>query len=42
MINMAYARVYSKDQDPERQIIKFREIRIEELYIFVEFQSGGF
>lgn len=40
MVNMAYARVSSKDQDPERQVIKFRELGIEERYIFVEFQSG--
>ncbi|URJ60919.1 recombinase family protein [Paenibacillus polymyxa] len=40
MVIMGYARVSSKDQNPERQLIKFRELGIPERYIFVEKQSG--
>ena len=36
----AYARVSAKDQNPERQLIKFRELNIEERFIFVDKQSG--
>lgn len=35
-----YARVSSKDQNPERQLVKFRELGIEERFIFVDKQSG--
>lgn len=37
---LAYARVSAKDQNPERQIIKFRELGVEERYIFIDKQSG--
>ncbi|MEK4191427.1 recombinase family protein [Paenibacillus sp. FSL L8-0494] len=39
-MKIAYVRVSAKDQNPERQIIKFRELGVEERYIFVEKLSG--
>lgn len=39
-MELGYARVSTKDQNPERQIKKMREIGIEERYIFVDKQSG--
>lgn len=39
-MNMGYARVSAKDQNPERQILKFRELGIEERFIFIDKQSG--
>ncbi|MEK4366422.1 recombinase family protein [Paenibacillus sp. FSL M8-0212] len=39
-MKMAYGRVSSKDQDPERQLVKFRELEIEDRYIFVDKASG--
>ncbi|MCC3378518.1 recombinase family protein [Paenibacillus farraposensis] len=37
---MAYGRVSAKDQNPERQLVKFRELGVEERYIFVDRMSG--
>lgn len=39
-MKLAYGRVSAKDQNPERQLIKFRELGVEERYIFVDKQSG--
>ncbi|MFM9280853.1 recombinase family protein [Paenibacillus jiagnxiensis] len=39
-MKMAYARVSAKDQNPERQLVKFRELGVEERFIFVDKQSG--
>ncbi|MCR8987663.1 recombinase family protein [Brevibacillus laterosporus] len=39
-MKLGYARVSSKDQNPERQLKKMRELEIEERYIFVDKQSG--
>lgn len=39
-MEMGYGRVSAKDQNPERQLIKFREIGIDERYIFVDKLSG--
>ncbi|GAA3402141.1 hypothetical protein ACFFNY_03630 [Paenibacillus hodogayensis] len=39
-MKLEYGRVSAKDQNPERQLIKFRELGIEERFIFVEKQSG--
>lgn len=39
-MKFAYGRVSAKDQNPERQIVKFRELGIEERFIFVDKQSG--
>lgn len=39
-MKLAYGRVSSKDQNPERQLIKFRELGIEDRFIFVDKQSG--
>lgn len=39
-MEMAYVRVSAKEQKPERQIVKFRELGIDERYIFVDKQSG--
>ncbi|MGG4186694.1 recombinase family protein [Paenibacillus jamilae] len=40
MVDMAYGRVSAKDQNPERQLLKFRELGIEERFTFVDRQSG--
>lgn len=40
MVDMAYGRVSAKDQNPERQLLKFRGLGIEERFIFVDKQSG--
>ncbi|MBY9078930.1 recombinase family protein [Paenibacillus sp. CGMCC 1.18879] len=37
---MGYGRVSAKDQNPERQLVKFREVGIDERYIFVDKLSG--
>nr|WP_315794194.1 recombinase family protein [Paenibacillus sp. BIC5C1] len=37
---MGYGRVSAKDQNPERQLLKFREIGIDGRYIFVDKLSG--
>lgn len=37
---MGYGRVSAKDQNPERQLIKFRELGIDDRYIFVDKLSG--
>ena len=39
-INLAYVRVSSADQNPERQILKMQGLGIEERYIFVDKASG--
>ncbi|WP_152399122.1 recombinase family protein [Paenibacillus cellulositrophicus] len=39
-MKFAYGRVSAKDQNPERQLVKFRELGIEERFIFVDKQSG--
>jgi DNA invertase Pin-like site-specific DNA recombinase len=39
-MKLAYGRVSAKDQNPERQLIKFRELGVDERYIFVDKQSG--
>ncbi|ASA20255.1 recombinase family protein [Paenibacillus donghaensis] len=39
-MNIAYGRVSAKDQNPERQLVKFRELGIEDRFIFVDKQSG--
>lgn len=39
-MEMAYARVSAKDQSPERQLVKFRALGIDERYIFMDKQSG--
>jgi DNA invertase Pin-like site-specific DNA recombinase len=39
-LKLAYGRVSAKDQNPERQLIKFRELGVDERYIFVDKMSG--
>ncbi|OUS68549.1 recombinase [Paenibacillus sp. MY03] len=39
-MKLGYGRVSAKDQNPERQLIKFRELGIEDRFIFVDKQSG--
>ncbi|MDQ0047011.1 DNA invertase Pin-like site-specific DNA recombinase [Paenibacillus polymyxa] len=39
-MKLAYGRVSAKDQNPERQLVKFRELKIDERYIFVDKLSG--
>ena len=39
-INLAYVRVSSADQNPERQILKMQGLGIEERYIFIDKASG--
>lgn len=39
-MKLAYGRVSAKDQNPQRQILKFRELGVEERFIFVDKQSG--
>ncbi|PZE19361.1 recombinase family protein [Paenibacillus xerothermodurans] len=39
-MELAYARVSAKDQNPERQLVKFRQLGIDERYIFIDMQSG--
>lgn len=39
-MEMGYGRVSAKDQNPERQLVKFRELGIDERYIFVDKLSG--
>lgn len=42
MVKMAYARVSAKDRNPERQLLKFRELGIEERFTFIDKQSGKY
>jgi DNA invertase Pin-like site-specific DNA recombinase len=35
-----YGRVSAKDQNPERQLVKFRELGIDDRYVFVNKLSG--
>lgn len=39
-MKMGYGRVSAKDQNIERQLVKFRELDIEERYVFVDKLSG--
>lgn len=39
-MKLGYAHVSAKDQNPERQLKKFRDLEIEERYIFIDKQSG--
>ncbi|OMF32260.1 hypothetical protein BK133_14655 [Paenibacillus sp. FSL H8-0548] len=39
-MKLAYGRVSAKDQNPERQLIKFRKLGVDERYIFVDKISG--
>ncbi|MEF3304297.1 recombinase family protein [Paenibacillus sp. GYB003] len=39
-MRLAYGRVSAKDQNPERQLVKFRELGVEDRFIFVDKQSG--
>ncbi|WP_260405644.1 recombinase family protein [Paenibacillus sp. 598K] len=39
-VKLAYGRVSAKDQNPERQLVKFRELGVEERFTFVDKQSG--
>lgn len=39
-MEMGYGRVSAKDQNPERQLVKFREMGIDERYVFVDKLSG--
>lgn len=40
MMELAYALASAKDHNPERQLVKFRELGVEERYIFVNKMSG--
>lgn len=40
-MNIGYARVSDKDQNPERQLLKFRELGIDERYIFIDKLTGA-
>uniref|UniRef100_UPI0005846758 recombinase family protein n=1 Tax=Paenibacillus sonchi TaxID=373687 RepID=UPI0005846758 len=39
-MKIAYGRVSTKEQNVERQLLKFRELGIEERFVFVDKQSG--
>ncbi len=39
-MKLGYGRVLAKDQNLERQLVKFRELGVDERYIFVDKQSG--
>lgn len=39
-MKLGYGRVSAKDQNPERQLVKFRGLGIEDRFIFVDKQSG--
>ena len=39
-MKLAYGRVSAKDQNPERQRVKFRELGVDERYVFVDKQNG--
>lgn len=41
MITMGYARVSTKEQNLDRQIVKFKELGIEDRYIFTDKVSGA-
>ncbi|MEW9701769.1 recombinase family protein [Paenibacillus sp. SI8] len=38
--NFALSRVSAKDQNPERHLIKLRQLGVDDRYIFVDKQSG--
>jgi DNA invertase Pin-like site-specific DNA recombinase len=39
-MNLAYIRVSSKEQNEERQVLKMKNLKIEERFIFIDKQSG--
>jgi DNA invertase Pin-like site-specific DNA recombinase len=39
-MKMGYGRVSAKDQNPETQLVKFRELGIDDRYVFVDKLSG--
>lgn len=39
-MNIGYIRVSSKTQNPERQIVKMKELGIEDRFLFVDYASG--
>ena len=39
-MNIGYIRVSSKTQNPERQIIKMKELGIEDRFLFIDYASG--
>ncbi|MGG4145716.1 recombinase family protein [Paenibacillus algorifonticola] len=39
-MKLAYGRVSTKEQNPERQLLKFRELGVDERYIFLDKISG--
>lgn len=39
-MKIGYGRVSAKDQNPERQLVKFRELGIEDRFIFIDKKSG--
>lgn len=39
-MNFGYVRVSAKDQNPERQLVKMRELGVPDKYLFVEKESG--
>jgi DNA invertase Pin-like site-specific DNA recombinase len=39
-MDIAYIRVSSKEQNEERQVLKMRDLKIEERFIFIDKQSG--
>lgn len=39
-LQLGYARVSSKDQSPERQIVKFKQLGIDDRFIFIDKVSG--
>lgn len=39
-MKFAYGRVSAKDQNPERQFVKFRDLGVEDRFLFVDKQSG--
>ena len=40
ILELAYIRISSKDQNPERQIKKFQDLKIDDRYIFIDKSSG--
>ena len=40
ILELAYIRISSKDQNPERQIKKFQDLKIDDRYIYIDKSSG--